>query len=206
MLLNSKLVFLLRFLLFLFKYSTIWALYSHNIAWLMVKSLKCSSYTFFTYVTYNATLQTVWLVGTFMCSSDAHNCKIKLITTAKLLFGHCWAIYCHKTKDKSNTYLIKKPKNRFSWGLKLLPSICETEAMHYAVVVVVVLRETPHLRSSGIIRISEFPTGKYDVEGTIMCSQLVNMVNTMFPRSTWHERGKCFRCVVLVVTDVTLGC
>ncbi len=38
--------------------------------------------------------------------------KIKLIKTAKLLFGHCWAIYCPMGKDKSNTYLIF-----ISWGL-----------------------------------------------------------------------------------------
>ncbi len=43
------------------------------------------------------------------------NCKIKLIKTAKLLFGHCWATYCHIGKNKSNTYLMKKPKNRFSF-------------------------------------------------------------------------------------------
>ncbi len=39
--------------------------------------------------------------------------KIKLIKTAKLLFGHCWAMHCHIGKDKSNTYLIKKTKNHF---------------------------------------------------------------------------------------------
>ncbi len=39
------------------------------------------------------------------------NDQIKLIKTAKLLFCNCWAIYCHISKDKSNTYLIKKPKN-----------------------------------------------------------------------------------------------
>ncbi len=43
------------------------------------------------------------------------NCKMKLIKIAKLLFGLRWAIYCHMGKDKSNTYLIKKPKNRFSF-------------------------------------------------------------------------------------------
>ncbi len=43
------------------------------------------------------------------------NCKIKLIKTPKLLFGHCWAVYCHIAMDKSNTYLIKKPNNHFSF-------------------------------------------------------------------------------------------
>ncbi len=43
------------------------------------------------------------------------NCTIKLIKTAKLLFGHCSAIYCQIGEDKSNAYLIKKPKNRFSF-------------------------------------------------------------------------------------------
>ncbi len=33
--------------------------------------------------------------------------------TAKLLFGHCWAIYCHIDKDKSSTYLIKNLKIDF---------------------------------------------------------------------------------------------
>ncbi len=45
------------------------------------------------------------------------NCKKKLIITAKLLFGHCWAIYCHMGKEKSNTSeknkTKQKTKNRF---------------------------------------------------------------------------------------------
>ncbi len=42
------------------------------------------------------------------------NCKMKLIKTTKLLFGHCWAIYYHIGKDKSNTNLVKKTlKNDF---------------------------------------------------------------------------------------------
>ncbi len=40
------------------------------------------------------------------------NCKIKLIKTAKLLFGHFWAIYCHIGKDESNTSLLKKKKKK----------------------------------------------------------------------------------------------
>ncbi len=55
------------------------------------------------------------------------NCKIKLIKTAKLLFDHCWATYCHINKDKSNVYLIKKPKNGFSFhgDFKILMIHCD---------------------------------------------------------------------------------
>ncbi len=41
------------------------------------------------------------------------NCEIKLIKTAKPLFGHCWAIYCHIGKDKSNTSHKKNLKINF---------------------------------------------------------------------------------------------
>ncbi len=47
------------------------------------------------------------------------NCKIKLIKTAKLLFDHCWAIYCHIGKDKNNTHLTKKPKKRLQGHFKV---------------------------------------------------------------------------------------
>ncbi len=49
----------------------------------------------------------------FKLFQERLKCKIELIKTAKLLFGHCWAVYCHIGWDKSNTYLIKKPKNYF---------------------------------------------------------------------------------------------
>ncbi len=44
------------------------------------------------------------------CSQEMLKCKIKVIKTAKPLFGHCWDIYCHIGEDKSNTYLIFKKK------------------------------------------------------------------------------------------------
>ncbi len=73
------------------------------------------------------------------------NCKIKLFKTSKLLFGHCWAIYCHIGEDKSNTYLIQKPKNQF---------------LFHAAAVEVILPPPPSypksIRTSGTVTVPKF--------------------------------------------------